>query len=1194
VSTVNDTVFEASENYTLSGVGTSGTVTGTATIIDNDSVPATAGGYASGVEDTLLTLKWSDFNASDADTPVAQLSIKITTLPGDGQLHYNGVAVTQAQVNGGLVISKADIDGGKLQFKPDGFEASDIAGNGGGTQVGNREGDYARFDYQVSDGTNLSPSAKFVVDIVAVANAPTLSLLNPDSTLQEGLLLERWSNLNLAYNNGNGVNPDSVEAAIEKAGAASSSVIQQSAAFDTASTSLSSRLSGLIYLEAGKSYTFSGTADDSVRLEVGGVTVASATWSGVGQHEQYSGQFTATANGWYTLTAFHDNEAGPGSFSLNVAVGSGQPKPLNTANFDIVSDVSKLNGVVNLNTYVGHSSKEGGYYPQLATNTGLEDSWIVLSRVSASLQDIDGSERLSLSLSGLPEGSQLKDGLGKMVTVGKDGKVNLDGWNLGSLQFKGPQDYHGVLKLQVTATATESSNLDEESTIRDLVVTVLPTNDAPAVTASDTAVVSEAGVFRALSGSDDSSGADSKVVDSGKLTVSDSDSSQLSVMLDGPAGLTSGGSAITWAMSGQTLVGSANGQRVLEVKLTPPDASGKGEWDYEVTLKGSVDHSAAGQEDTLRFELDVRVSDGQLTTVGKLPIVIEDGSPKVVTPQSGHIEGASIQTNLMLIVDVSGSMTRVSGVEGKSRLDIAKESLLTLLNQYDALGATAVRIVLFSDVVSTLGNGWLTVAEAKEKIWGLQINDNRGTEYDVGINEAMKSFLSTQGKLSGNLVQNVSYFLSDGDPATGHGVPESSWTNFTKQYDINSYALGMGSEIVNPDSLNKAAYNGVSEKNTDAILVTDMSKLEQVISDTALRVASGDLFGQAGTGAGADGGAISSVRVDGHTYTIEKGRLVSGADQGGSYDALHQQLVINLGNGDKLTIGLVTGEYLYQTSQHGAQSKTIGFDLMDSDGDKVTGVLNLTIESSDNGRTFAGNDGDDHLTVLNASQVYITLGGVHGGGAHTMTEENVATDAGVTLYGGKGYDHLTGGQGDDVLVGGSNGHGSSGPINKGGTLYYGDVLTGGDGADTFLWQQGDALELGSNSASMTPGHAIDYITDFHVEHASGWQKSSNSMNAFKSVDIAHSDKLDLSDMLDPSGSQKEADISKLLSAFEKTDGVHLQVGAVGGSKVSQEIVLLGHTFESITGDNDVSGSMESASQQVISYMLQNHLLDIDK
>ncbi|WP_421224062.1 Calx-beta domain-containing protein, partial [Aeromonas enteropelogenes] len=723
---------------------------------------------------------------------------------------------------------------------------------------------------------------------------------------------------------------------------------------------------------------------------------------------------------------------------------------------------------------------------------------------------------------------------------------------------------------------------------------VIHDNDArPTLAISGQVQLSEEGLAGALPDSQGSVDTTNNVVASGKLVVQDADSSQVSVTLNGPTGLTSGGSAITWSMSGQTLIGSANGKPVLEVKLTPPDATGKGEWSYQVTLKGPVDHPVAGQEDTLRFELDVNVSDGQSVTTGKLPITIEDDSPMVVTPQAGHIDGSGIQTNLMLIVDVSGSMDYASGVPGKTRLDIAKESLISLLNTYDSLGSTKVRIVTFSSEADDIGERWMTVTEAKTYVWSLRADG--GTNYKDAINESIDAF-ADPGKLTGQGVQNVSYFFSDGEPWANYGVPENKWLNFLKANDIKSFALGMGSQI-NQDALNLAAYDGVSEQNTDAIVVTDMGKLDQAISGTVQREVSGDLFGQAGTGAGADGGAISTVRVDGHIYAIENGRLVSGAAQGGSYDAQHQQLMITLGNGDKLTIGLVTGEYLYQTSQLGAQSKIIGFDLVDADGDKATGSLAITIEPSDNGRTFAGNDGDDHLTVLNDSQVHIALGGVHGGGPQVMIEENIDTRSGVTLYGGQGYDHLTGGQGEDILIGGTNGHGSSGPLSVDGKLYYGDVLTGGDGADTFQWQLGDALEQGSNNAAMTPDHAIDYITDFHVEHGDDWQLSSNNGNWFKDVDVAHSDRLDLSDMLDHSGSNLEGDLSKLLSAFEAQDGVHLQVkSAAGSNQVSQEIVLLGESFSSITGDhnNYVSGSSESASQQVINYMLQNHLLDIDK
>nr|WP_270832625.1 immunoglobulin-like domain-containing protein [Aeromonas sp. QDB22] len=194
------------------------------------------------------------------------------------------------------------------------------------------------------------------------------------------------------------------------------------------------------------------------------------------------------------------------------------------------------------------------------------------------------------------------------------------------------------------------------------------------------------------------------------------------------------------------------------------------------------------------------------------------------------------------------------------------------------------------------------------------------------------------------------------------------------------------------------------------------------------------------------------------------------------------------------------------------------------------------------------------------------------------------------LFGGSGNDHLDGGKdqdfirggtGDDVIVGGAGS----------------DYLRGDEGADTFLWQQGDdALVQGSDNSNMLPTHPVDYITDFQVKHGDGWQWSSNMDNLFKDVDIARSDKLDLSDLLDHSGNNNESDLATLLSVFEKEGDVHLQVKTADGRNVRQEIVLLDSTFESITGDisNHVFGSPESTSQQVINYMLQNHLLDIDK
>ncbi|WP_206668277.1 VWA domain-containing protein [Aeromonas sobria] len=1187
------------EEFTYTVKDNDGDVSNSAVLTLNGNVPTTvAPTTLMGVEDTDVTLTWASFGISDNAS-----TVRISgNQNGTGTIRYLD-ANTNKYIELGKhetkAFTKADIDSGKVKFDPeDNVSGADVYGNDKG--VGNKGHDLTSIKFDVLKGNQVIASDKsVVVDLIPQADAPTLKVGTFSSLAamdfeNVGVGSEGWKdNINPNSINGAGAigqwhanGSGLIEVGKESVYLGNKATSTTNQVMEIESSRNVSQLYTDIQCESGRFYQLnfdiSARTTDGRSISTCGLKVFLVQLDANGRPMPDSRidlyDFEPKSVGWL----------------------KGVPVPLKvpeTGTYRLVFESKDASGDGDSYGAVLDNVKF-----QAVDNKGYEDSFIKLGKIEAELVDKDGSERLSIEIDGLPVGSVLKDAANHSVIVDATGKVVVTDWSLSTLQLKVNDPGHYNLLVKATSTEVTANGTVLDSAVRQVIlpVEVLAVNAAPVITATSVAV-SEEGLPGGLIDTTDFRGQDTNLDStndisvSGKLAISDANGDTIqSVKLVAPTeSFTSGGSPIKWSVStdGLMLTGKVgdNGPTAVTVTI---DKQGN----YNVNLFKPLDHvNADNVEGRLAINVGVEVSDGKLTGTGTLTIQVEDDRPVVVTPQTAHIEGAGIQTNLMLIVDVSGSMTWGSGVPGKSRLDIAKESLLTLLSQYDSLGTTMVRIVLFNDSAKTLGDGWLSVSDAKKQIWDLQIKDNQGTEYDDGINKAMDAFL-TQGKLTGSGVQNVSYFISDGDPASGHGVPEQSWVAFTKQHDIKAYALGMGSDIKDPNSLHLAAYDGVSEKNTDAIVVTDMSKLEQVISGTAQRSVSGDLFGQVGTGTGADGGAIRTVRIDGHIYAIENGRLVSGADQGGSYDARSQQLVITLGNGDKLTIGLVTGEYLYQTSQHGAQSKSIGFELVDADGDRATGSLNLTIEPSDNGRTFVGNDGDDHLTVLNASQVHIALGGVHGGGPQVTLEQNIDTRSGVTLYGGKGYDHLTGGLGDDILSGGTNGHGSSGPINVDGKLYYGDVLTGGDGADTFQWQQGDALEQGSNNATMTPDHAIDYITDFKVEHTSGWQQSSNSWNDFKNVDIAHSDKLDLSDMLDHSGSNLEGDLSKLLSAFEAHDGVHLQVKSAGNNQVSQEIVLLGSTFESITGDisNHVSGSPESASQQVINYMLQNHLLDIDK
>ncbi|WP_421274531.1 immunoglobulin-like domain-containing protein, partial [Aeromonas veronii] len=208
------------------------------------------------------------------------------------------------------------------------------------------------------------------------------------------------------------------------------------------------------------------------------------------------------------------------------------------------------------------------------------------------------------------------------VTIGSDGKATFTVNTVNDATYEPSEGLVATISGIGSNTAFEAIVADAG---KDRVTSTILDNDAPpSVVVNGSVTVSEEGLAGGLPDNGGNTDTTNSVVSSGTLVVNDVDSSRVTVTLSGPSNLTSGGQAITWTMVGQTLVGSAAGKAVIEVALTAPNASGKGEWTYIVTLKGPVDHPVAGQEDTLRFDLDVAVSDGQSSVISKLPIIIED------------------------------------------------------------------------------------------------------------------------------------------------------------------------------------------------------------------------------------------------------------------------------------------------------------------------------------------------------------------------------------------------------------------------------------------------------------------------------------------------------------------------------------------------------------------------------------------
>ncbi|WP_372353348.1 immunoglobulin-like domain-containing protein, partial [Pseudomonas sp. BT-42-2] len=464
------------------GVNTSNTATTTVNVVAVNDAPVSTGGAATGTEDTELVLSWSNFNVSDVDSSLSSLGVTITKLPDLGSLKFNnGTAWVNVSVN--QTISQADIAAGKLKFVP---LANQSGADGfGGTGIGNKQADYAQIKYKPTDGVTPGSETTLKVDITPVADKPDLNIGN-NTVNSLGLTKETWTSLTGLGTNGNGITGDALKTVFANSGKASSSQTTTNVQSDASVAGGSgSKTSGLIYLEAGKTYTFSGSADDSLLVAIGGKNVVTATWGAGGT---VAGSYTPSVSGYYTLEIYHANQSGPGSYDVNVKVGSGTVGDLNSTAIPMYPNVTALeNAGVSVSDL--HGSNGQGYYDGFKLNEGPENGSVKLVGISSSLTDTDGSETLSVKLSGIPAGSVLSDNAGHSLTVGATA-VDVSGWNLGSLAIKPPAYYYGQFDVKVSSTSTETvggSTATNEGTLK---VTVYPQTYTTSNLGSDNDTVS--------------------------------------------------------------------------------------------------------------------------------------------------------------------------------------------------------------------------------------------------------------------------------------------------------------------------------------------------------------------------------------------------------------------------------------------------------------------------------------------------------------------------------------------------------------------------------------------------------------------------------------------------------------------------------------------------------------------------------
>ncbi|MEX0166290.1 retention module-containing protein [Pseudomonas brassicacearum] len=483
-------------------------------------------------------------------------------------------------------------------------------------------------------------------------------------------------------------------------------------------------------------------------------------------------------------------------------------------------------------------------------------------------------------------------------------------------------------------------------------------------------------------------------------TVTGSDPSATSETASGTlVGSVSGATgAVTY-----TLVGNASGA-YGQLSLQPD-----GSYTYTLTSPATTTPHANDGANVLSESFTYQATDslGNSTT-GSLVVSIVDDVPKAVASERS-VTAVEIDSNLLIVLDVSGSMADDSGVPGLSRLDLAKQAISALLDKYDDLGDVKVQLVTFSSSATDQTSVWVDVATAKSLLSSLSADG--GTNYDAAVATAKTAFV-TSGQLTG--AQNIGYFFSDGKPNSGletGTADEAAWKAFLDANGIKNYAIGLGDGVSN-DYLDPLAYDGSAHTNTNAVVVTDLNQLNSVLSGTVQGAPiTGNLLGEGGS-FGADGGFVKSLVVDGTTYSYDPaangghGALsASGGVNHGSFNTTTNTLSIATAHDGTLVVNLDTGAFSYtsQTATSTLITEHIGYTVSDNDGDLASSslVINVVPNSppiavDDNiitnvlsgnivvpGELLLGNDSDANGDPLTASPTSFNTGWSAKGGDFT-------------------------------------------------------------------------------------------------------------------------------------------------------------------------------------------------------------------
>ncbi|EGY26068.1 hemolysin-type calcium-binding repeat family protein [Desulfovibrio sp. A2] len=391
---------------------------------------------------------------------------------------------------------------------------------------------------------------------------------------------------------------------------------------------------------------------------------------------------------------------------------------------------------------------------------------------------------------------------------------------------------------------------------------------------------------------------------------------------------------ITWEVDAGTgnLIGSIGGEPAIVLTLAPeagPYTTGQSvQVHVEATLIDPLLHDD-GVTDIVVSGVKVAANDGTSPAVhGTVSVSVDDANP-MAAPEVDDFNGG-ITTNLVIMIDRSGSMDDPSGIPGMDKWEVALEGMKELIDAYADLGSVNVKIVDFYDGEAS-SSSWYYDAASGTVTYLNGKDPDGGTSYDAATDQVMADLANGMPPAD----KSVVYFLSDGNPdpdSDGLDAGEvAAWETFLNGTPIDAvYSFGIGASV-DTGPLGTVAWNADGSAD-NIVVVDDLNDFTQALLATV--PTSGNLL--ANDSGGADGGLkLNSVTVDGNVYDL------------GDTDANHK-VAIDLGdNKGTLTIDFDDGSYVFTPGSNPVGQEIVNYDVRDADGTLANTTLTLNLRAAE-------------------------------------------------------------------------------------------------------------------------------------------------------------------------------------------------------------------------------------------------------